>query len=445
MIPIVTPSEMAAVDAAATEPESVLIERAGTAVAWAARRLLGGVYGMRIAVLAGPGNNGADGRVAARRLADWGARVSVLAPDGTPARDIDLLIDAAYGTGLSRPYHPPHVVAPVLAVDIPSGVNGLTGQVPGEALAARMTVTFQALKPGLLFPPGSALVGSISVADIGLDVSAATAHLVEPSDVARWLPERAVDAHKWQSACWVIGGSPGMSGAANLAAAAAARAGAGYVRLSVPGGTAEAGPIEAVGHPLAASRWAEALGDADRFGALVLGPGLGTAPGVAVDVRDAVSIPTPIVLDGDGLTVLGEELTPLSKRATPAILTPHDGEFERLTGQRPGADRIAAARHLAAASSSVVLLKGPATVVAQPDGAVLVSTTGDERLATAGSGDVLAGIIGALLAQGVPPFRAAAMGAFLHGRAATAGVARGMVASDLVAAIPEVLHEAHLG
>ena len=138
-------------------------------------------------------------------------------------------------------------------------------------------------------------------------------------------------------------------------------------------------------------------------------------------------------------------MTPLRDRATPAVLTPHDGEYERLTGQRPGADRIAATRDLAQLSNSVVLLKGPATVVAAPDGQVLVSTAGDERLATAGSGDVLAGIIGALLAQAVPPFRAAALGAFLHGRAATMGRRRGIVASDLLAAIPEVLHEAHVG
>ena len=444
VIPIVTPEEMAAVDAAAPEPVEVLIDRAGAAVAWAARRRLGGTYGRRVVVLAGKGNNGADGRVAAERLRRWGAHVIEVDAARAPAElpRCDLVIDAAYGTGLTRAYAPPHTSDPVLAVDIASGVDGTTGEIPGGALEATETVTFQALKPGLVLQPGRARCGEIVIADLGLDVGRASAHLVTATDVSVWLPARATDAHKWRSACWVIAGAPGMSGAGHLCAGAAARAGAGYVRHSAPGGEPQS-PIEAVGYTLPPTGWGRELGDAHRFGALVLGPGLGREPDTLRSVRDAISsTECPVVVDADGLSALVDHRPAEPHRL---VLTPHDGEYETLLGRRPGPDRIAAARNAAASLGATVLLKGPTTVIADPEGSTLVTTTGDQRLASAGTGDVLAGIIGALLAQGATPVHAAAMGAWIHGRAAERAPRHGMVASDLLTVLPEVLDASHLG
>jgi len=447
MIPIVTPAEMAAIDAASPEPVDVLIDRAGAALAWHARTMLGGTYGRRVVIVAGPGNNGADGRVAGARLARWGARVHFIDAADVPEvlPDADLVIDAAFGTGLSRPYTAPFTDAPVLAVDIVSGVSGDTGELLGSPRSAVATVTFQALKPGLVLGAGADLAGHVTVVDLGLDVSRARAHLVEASDVISWLPGRAIDSHKWKAACWIIAGSESMTGAAELTASAAARAGSGYVRLSVPG-MRGVGPIETVEHPLPQKGWGGSLDGIERFGCLVIGPGLGRSPWAAACVREVVgACPIPMVIDGDGLNAVAGRLDALAGCSYPPVLTPHDGEFETLTGSRPGPDRIAAARSLALDSGAVVLLKGPTTVVADPGGAVLVSTSGDARLATAGSGDVLSGVIGAFVAQGLDPFRAAAAGAWVHGRAAEIAPRHGMVASDLLVTLPEVLGATHLG
>jgi NAD(P)H-hydrate epimerase len=442
VIPIVTPEEMGAIDRAAPEPVEVLIGRAGAAVARAALDLLGGAYGKRVVVVAGKGNNGADGREAARLLERRGVRSLVLdaamVGGGDTLPTADLVIDAAYGTGFRGDYVAPRPGrAAVLAVDIPSGVDGTTGTAGDGAVWATRTVTFAALKPGLVLQPGRDRAGRTTVADIGLDCSQARAHLVEAADVRTWVPRRPVVAHKWQAAVWVVGGSPGMTGAPTLAARGAQRLGAGYVRLSVPGSDPPPGaPVEAVGVELPAAGWAASvLAGADRIRALVVGPGLGTAAGVRTEVLAlAAAAPVALVVDGDGLTALGS-----GWRATgpaPVVLTPHDGEAERLAGERPGADRFGAARALAATTGATVLLKGPTTVVASPDGAALAVTTGDARLATAGTGDVLAGAIGALLAQGAPPFEAAAAGAWLHGRAGTLGPARGLVAGDVADLLP---------
>jgi NAD(P)H-hydrate epimerase len=439
---------MAAVDAAAPEPVEVLVERAGAAVARAALDLLGGGYGRRVVVVAGPGNNGADGRAAAVRLRRRGARVDVVdavdAPDRLPA--CDLVIDAAYGTGFRGTYEAPDPGgAPVLAVDIPSGVSGLTGAASGRPVVADRTVTFAALKPGLLLEPGRSLAGEVLLADIGLDVSGATAGAVAATDVAAWLPERPADSHKWRAAVLVVAGSAGMTGAARLTASAAQRVGAGMVRVATPGAGDDPGrPLEAVGVAIPSESWAPAVLEATaRVQALVIGPGLGTAEPTLAAVRDVVArADLPTLIDGDGLTALGREAaTVLSGRVAPTVLTPHDGEHERLTGDRPGADRLEAARSLAAATGAVVLLKGPTTVVADAAGAVRIVTTGDQRLATAGTGDVLSGTIGALLAQGMDALEAAAAGAWLHGRAASLGPARGLVAGDLLALLPVALAE----
>ncbi len=448
MIPIVTPAEMAEIDAAAPEPVDVLIGRAGAAVARAALQMLGGTYGRRVVVLAGKGNNGNDGRDAARRLRRRGVRVVEVDAGDAPATlpRAALVIDAAYGTGFRGSWRAPETSAPVLAVDIPSGVDGLTGDVSEHVLAADRTVTFAALKPGLLLPPGRGLTGEIDVADIGLDVSRASAWLLTSDDVATILPPRPLTAHKWKSAVWVAAGSPGMTGAAHLAARGAQRAGAGYVRLGTPGVDHDLdAPEEVVGSALPSTGWASVLlGDLARFRALVLGPGLGRAEDTLREVVAVMqSAPIPLVLDGDGLHAVAKSPQLARDRSWPLVLTPHDGEYEALTGAPPTGDRIESARRLARDVACVVLLKGPTTVVADESGRVLVSDQGDPRLASAGTGDVLAGIIGAFLARGVPPLEAAAAGAFVHGRAGTLGWSDGFVAGDLPDLVPAVLDSLH--
>lgn len=447
MIPVLTPAEMAAVDAAAPEPVEVLIGRAGAAVARSAIRMLGGGYGRRVVVLAGPGNNGADGREAARLLARRGVRVVVHPLADLPARIVgaDLVVDALLGTGARPGLVAPEVDAdvPVLAVDLPSGADGLTGAADDGVIVADRTVTFAALKPGLLLHPAAGMAGEVEVADIGLDTSSARSWVLTDDDLASLVPGRPPDAHKWRSAVWVVAGSPGMTGAAHLAARGAQRAGAGYVRLSSPGVDDDPlRPTEAVGVSLPPEGWAgSVLADLERFSALVVGPGLGRS--VDADVRRIVAdAPCPIVVDGDALGALGADAPDLLRpRRWATVLTPHDGEFARLAGSAPGADRCAAARSLAATTGAVVLLKGQPTLVANPDGQLLVVTSGDARLATAGTGDVLAGIIGALVAQGVEPTSAAAGGAHLHGLAGAVGSRRGLVAGDLADHLPLVFDQ----
>lgn len=463
MIPVLDPSEMAGVDRSATEPVDILVERAGNAVASAARRLLGGTYGKRVIAVSGPGNNGADGRVAARILERNGAAVKVIeAKHLTPGErlpDADLVIDAAFGTGLSRAYTPPDPGdAAVLAVDIPSGISGVTG-LPvegGSAVRADATVTFAALKPGLLIGEGPERTGRTELHDIGLRGLAegvARAWLVGDEDVERLLPERPRDAHKWQSAVQVIGGSPGMSGAPTLLAQAALHAGAGYAWVGVPGGPPGGGlpPAEYVGHDLPEHGWAEqAAAGAARARVIVVGPGLGSSAGTGDRSSTSpvalllAATKIPAVVDADAITAFksaGDLQAITSVREAPVVLTPHAGEFEKLTGSRPSDDRFAAVREAARASGAIVLLKGSTTLVAHPDGRVLVSASGSSRLATAGTGDVLSGMIGAFVARGVPVFEAAALAAHVHGCAAELGPAEGLVAGDLPALVSLWLSE----
>jgi len=447
MIPIVTPEQMGAIDAAAPEPVEVLIDRAGREVARAARGMLGGTYGRVVNVIAGGGNNGADGRVAAKYLRRRGIKVRVFEANDCPAAlpPADLLIDAAFGTGFRGDWTAPDVgEAMVLAVDIPSGVFALTGEAAQGVLPADRTVTFQALKPGLLFGVGRQLAGDVDIVDIGLDVSGADQHLVERADAASWWPTRAIDAHKWMGAVRIIAGSPGMLGAGRMCAAAAARAGAGLIALSSPGIDPGARG-EIIQRRIASFDFAgEVMADIDRFGALVVGPGLGreefTIPSVRQTITDA---PVPVVVDGDGIFASawsGEGAAPLlNARELPTVLTPHDGEFALLDGSPPGPDRIAATRGLASDLDCTVLLKGPTTVVAASTGEVLVVDHGDERLATAGSGDVLAGMIGMALASGAPPEQAAAAAAWIHAEAARLGPPVGLLAGDLVELIPQAV------
>lgn len=457
VLPVVTPHRMRALDASSPDSEEVLIARAGEAVARAAISVLGGTYGRTVNVICGPGNNGADGRVAARRLSGRGVRVRTFDALACPA-DLppsDLVVDAAFGTGFRGVWRPPGVGrAPVLAVDVPSGLDALTGAAPEHVWSAVATVTFAALKPGLVIGRGPELAGVVSVVDIGIEVGGVTGidppsdaiAVLEKQDVAGWVPRRSRTSHKWSHAVRIIAGSDGMSGAATLAASAAQRAGAGMVMLSSPGIAARP-PVEVVERHVPAVGWAdEVLRDLDRFHALVVGPGLGRADHTLTSVQRVVLESTlAVVIDGDALMAMSwnEQGTAavLRQRKGPAVLTPHDGEYSLLMGVNPTADRIGSAHRLAELTSAVVLLKGPTTIVAAPTGQTYLVTNGDERLATAGTGDVLSGVIAALLAAGVPPFEAAAAGAWIHGAAGTRSPRVGAVASDLVAALPAVLQE----
>lgn len=456
MIPIVTPQQMAAIDAAAPEPVDELIDRAGHATARLALQMLGGAYGRTVEVIAGGGNNGADGRSAAAYLTRHGVKVRVVdAAMGLPALpSCHLVIDAAFGTGFRGEWIAPDIESTdggrplVLAVDIPSGVNALTGAAGPGVLRADRTITFQALKPGLVFGAGRELGGEVIVVDIGLDVSSADHHLIGVDDVRMWWAPRASDAHKWHGAVRIVAGSSGMLGAGRLCAAAAARAGAGLVALSSPGIDPGARD-EIIQHPIPAEGFDDAvLEDLDRFGSLVIGPGLGREESTIAGVRRLIAdAAVPVVVDGDGIFASAwsaDGAGPLLRaRGLPTVITPHDGEYALLRGAAPGADRVVAARELADDLDCTVLLKGPTTVVAAPArdgaGATYVIDHGDQRLATAGSGDVLAGMIGAALAGGVEAGRAAAAAAWLHAEAGRRGWPRGLLAGDIVDLIPTAL------
>jgi NAD(P)H-hydrate epimerase len=418
--------------------------------------------------------------VAGERLAGWGARVDRfdlarpphLSTWTRPELDralcrADLAVDAMFGTGFRGTLPGDAAFAadalssascPVLAVDIPSGVDGLTGAVHGPAVEAEVTVCLAALKPGLVFFPGAALAGTVEVKDIGIDPGHPPPFLglIEEADVAAWLPRRPFESHKWSvGGVFVVGGSMGMTGAAMLAGRAALRAGAGIVVTGLPGDAAvRASGGEVITRALPATADGaldeaaakEVLDGLDRFRALVVGPGLGRAGTTVAAVRRLVAeAPVPLVLDADGLNALGGDVGLLASRPAVTVLTPHAGEYARLAGEPVGDDRVAAARRLAERAGSVVLLKGSRTVVADPAGRAVVNPTGGPWLATAGTGDVLSGVVGALAARGVPAFEAAAAGAWLHGRAA-AGQHQpsrrhhaGLVAGDLVDALPDVL------
>lgn len=446
MIPILTPAQMAAADAAACEPAETLIARAGFAVAQAGIELLGGSYGRSVVVLAGPGNNGADGRVAARQLQRRGARVEVVSTARARAADellpgADLYIDAAFGTGLSRPYSPPARAAPespVLAVDIPSGLDGLTGLALGpEPWRANRTVTFAALKPGLLLGAGPSLCGTVTVAGIGLDVAAwSGCGLMTDADVEP-LPAGCGTTHKWQAALLVVAGSPGMEGAASLTCSAALRSGARMVQLCAPVEVAARAPVEVVCSTPPLS------GAVDRFRAVAVGPGLGRDAGAVDRLSDVLRLPLPVVVDADALHLYDRPAVVQARatRTAPTVLTPHDGELAALIGAGPSADRIATARSAARALGATVLLKGGPTVVAGPDGGAALIAGGSPRLATAGSGDVLTGMIaGRLAAFGSDRVdHRVCEAAHLHGLSAAAVAAVRPTAGDLLASLPSVV------
>lgn len=416
-----------------------LVERAGYAAARTARGLLFCTYGARVVVVAGKGHNGDDGRVAARVLARRGAKVLVVSPGERSLPLADLVIDAAFGTGFRGSYNAPTLpsTAKVLALDVPSGLDANTGIAQGTIAPADHTVTFGAYKRGLFFGDGPRLAGDVELAPIGFLLDEADAWLVEDQDVEKVLPRRPRDAHKWQRAVLVVAGSAGMAGAARLAISGAMRAGATMVRAGSPGTPArDIGVTEAVAVGLPRHGLLDALsGELARVRALVVGPGLTLAPEVAAEVRTLVEgvRGVPMVIDADGLGALGDlrERPGLFRENGQVVLTPHAGEFARLAGRSPDPDPIEAAQSLARLSGATVLLKGPTTVVAPPEGAVRLVTAGTSRLATAGTGDVLSGVIGALLASGLDACSAASIGAHVHGRASAAAPMEHLVASEL--------------
>ncbi len=456
--PVFTPEEMKQIDAEAHAKIGIetLIERAGFALARKAAVLLGGTYGKRVIIFAGKGNNGQDGRLSGTILEKRGVQVETVevnqAPEGLP--ECDLVIDAAFGTGFHGRFHAPQLVpgTKVLAADLPSGLDGQTGVANGHILAADATLTFGAYKPGLFLNDGLLSSGDVELAPIGLEETAAeswqpTIHLVEDADLLSLLADRPRTGHKWNAPLYVLAGSGQMLGAASFVAEGAYRAGAGMVRLAVPGlGGTRTASLEAVHRDIPALHFADrVLEDIGRSKAMVIGPGLGVNAEQDYQIRRLISsLPIPTVIDADAVAALGtveEAQRILAGRRAPAVMTPHDGEYTRLVGSRPGADRITAAVNLARKLRITVLLKGPTTVVADQNGKVLIVASGSQNLSTAGTGDVLAGIIGAFMARGLNPFFASALAAHVHGKASRLGWRDSMTASDLPVLVAKVLDE----
>lgn len=467
-----------------------LMERAGHGLAAAVSARV--PHG-RVVVVVGKGNNGGDGLVVARLLREWGREVDVLmlAPgdelsgdartnfdrlpepaarpfDAAALRGAAAIVDAILGTGFSgEPRDPARSAiaaindgaedATVFACDVPSGVDASSGEIAGDAVRAHVTVTFHAAKPGLWINPGKTHSGEVAVIDIGIpDGPPATPSvgLISPA-VLDAVPHRAHDSTKFAAgALLVCGGSTGLTGAPCMAAEAAMRAGAGYVTALVPASlniVFEQRLLEVMSVPLpdkdgtlTQPALEVALERVERADAFVLGPGLGRKPGTFKLARKlAAAITIPLLLDADALNAHEGRLEALAERSAATVLTPHAGELARLLetdSGHIGAHRLRCAREAAARAEAVVLLKGDDTIVAAPDGRAAVSRGGAPALATAGTGDVLSGVIGAYLSKGMDPFDAACAGAFVHARAGrlaarTIGT-EGVIAGDVIALLP---------
>lgn len=496
---ILTTQEMYRADAAAVAagvPGVELMENAGRAVAEAARaRFAPGP----VLVLCGPGNNGGDGFVAARHLAAagwpvrlallggrealkgdaahhaglWTGPVEPLSEAGLPGllSEAALVIDALFGAGLTRPLEGAARAAleavtaaglPVVAVDVPSGLSGDSGEILGGevlgagAFRAALTVTFFLKKPGHLLLPGRALCGEVLVEDIGIpssvlsEIAPATFENAPPL-WSHGYPWRGPESHKYDFGHAVVLGGEHMTGAARLAALAALRVGAGLVSLACP---RAALPIYAASSPSLITAPLESQADFEdllgdpRRNAVLVGPGLGLGEAVRHSALTALGAGKAVVLDADALTAFQDRPAELFKAIRgDCVLTPHEGEFRRLFPDLTG-DKLARARAAAQASGAVVLLKGGDTVIAAPDGRAAINVNAPPSLATAGAGDVLAGLVLGLLAQTsgtqtggrgpLGPFEAACAAAWLHGEAA-AGLGPGLIAEDLPGALPSVL------
>jgi NAD(P)H-hydrate epimerase len=484
---IVGSAEMREIDRTAIEdfgiPSLTLMDRAGRAVAEAAAALAG--PNGRVLVVAGGGNNGGDGYVAARLLRGAGRDARVLAlvpaerlsPDARAVREQaeragvpideatelaeldagvgDVVVDAIFGTGLGRPPEGPFSAAiqrietarvagaRVLAVDVPSGLSADTGRPLGPCVRADRTVTFGFTKRGLVLYPGPAWAGDVSVADIGIPPQAAArvaigCELLTEVEARLLVPPRRPDAHKGDAGrVLIVAGSPGKTGAAHLALHGALRGGAGLVTLAARpevlplalAGRPEAMSVAIHGNgPLGRADLQALLAAAEGCSAIVVGPGIPRGPETGELVRaflERARIPT--VVDADGLNAIAEDCSFLRELHVPAVLTPHPGEMARLIHrsiEEVQQDRIAVAIEAARAWGSVVVLKGARTVVGEPDGTATVIPTGNAGLATGGTGDVLAGLIGALVGGGIGLGSAARAGAWIHGRAGDLAAAR---------------------
>lgn len=460
----------------ASTPPGALMQRAATGLATVCVRLAGSTYGRRVVLLVGSGNNGGDALFAGAQLAGRGARVTAVlldrdrahpgglaalrraggraVPVGEPGIEelvarADLVLDGILGIGgrgglrneaaaLAR------VAAEgagiTVAVDVPSGIDASTGAVDGAAFAAMHTVTFGAVKRGLAVGEGRGHAGRIHLVDIGLGPhlpAPTVAQLTDADVAARLEPPSAGDDKYSQGVVGVVAGSATYPGAGVLCTGAALRTRPGLVRYA---GTAAEGVRAA---------WPEAIvtagrpSDAGRVQAWVVGPGMGTDDAAREVLAEVLATDVPVLVDADALTLLAREPGLVRGRGAPTVLTPHDREFERF-GAPVGPDRVGAARRLAADLGAVVLLKGDATVVAEPGGRAFVNGTGTAELATAGTGDVLSGIAGALLATsattGLPAVEAAAAAAHLHGRTGQLAAQRGpLLAGDLVRRLPEAV------
>jgi ADP-dependent NAD(P)H-hydrate dehydratase / NAD(P)H-hydrate epimerase len=460
--PLYTAAEMRSAEERYPGTVEELMARAGAAVARHALEDFGNAQSFT--VVCGGGSNGGDGRVAARLLEEAGREVALV--DAKPEDeekdlgDPDVVIDALFGTGFESEPRPGaarlieqmnDLGAPVLSVDLPSGVDASTGEVAGAAVDADLTVTFHGEKLGHHVTPGAFLAGYIEVADIGLEPAETESARIRRS-ILEAVPRRRPEGNKYESGHVVVaGGSPGMTGAPCLSALAAFRADAGYVTLAGPEAAAhvfEATVLEAVKRSLPADAEGLVVADAasavlelaEKAGALAVGPGIGRSDGTKAFVnRLAAQAPLPVVIDGDGLWALEPADWP-----APRVLTPHSGELARLIGEESSwvdAHRIAAVSRAVERFDCVVLLKGAGTLIAAPGAGVLVDG-GHPNLATAGTGDVLTGIVAAFLAKGMDARLATAAAATAHHWAAIeSSYEAGMIASDLLDVLPTVLAE----
>jgi hydroxyethylthiazole kinase-like uncharacterized protein yjeF len=486
-------------------PGPVLMENAASAILAEMERFFNGLAGVRVGILCGKGNNGGDGLALARRLRIRGVpvRVALLASlaelegeaklnaailgrtdveliaKASPraVEDIlawaDVLVDALLGVGLASPLKGVYAAAvdginrsgrPVVAVDIPTGVNADTGEIRGTAVRADLTVTLALPKRGLVLHPGAACAGQVRIADIGIppqviEEEKIALSLLDDDAVQGTMGVRARDAHKGGfGRLLVIAGSLGKAGAAVMAARGALRSGAGLVTVAAPMGLV---PIiqqqvfeamclpaaESIDGALGMGAEAEIIKASARMSACAIGPGLSTHSETGRVVRTLVrELAVPTVVDADGLNALAGHLDALKKARAPRVLTPHPGEMARLLGTTADEvqrDRIGTAQRFAKAQGAVVVLKGAGTVVASPDGETFINTTGNPGMATGGTGDVLTGVIGSLLAQGYGPTQAAYIGVFLHGRAGDLAAKEkgeaGMIAGDVIEKLPEAI------
>ncbi len=486
-------------------PGVALMENAASGVMNEMERFFDGLAGTRVAVLCGKGNNGGDGLALARRLRSRGVpvRVALLSPaaavsgeakvnlsalqrtdveliPNASARSLDeliswsdIVVDALLGVGLSSPLKGSYAAAvekmnssgrPIVSIDIPTGIDADTGGVLGNAVRADLTVTMALLKRGLVLSAGAAHAGVVRVVDIGIPAEAVekenvTLTLLDRASAWGLLHPRDRDSHKGDFGhLMVIAGSLGKAGAAVMAAKGALRTGAGLVTVATPNSVVpivqqalfEAMCIpaaESIDGTLGVGAETELLRAGAKMTACAIGPGLSTHPETVTAVRNLVPrLPVPLVIDADGLNALAGSLDILKKAAGPVIMTPHPGEMARLLGipaSQVQQDRIGAASGFARRYNVTLVLKGAGTVVASPRGPVFINSSGNPGMATGGTGDVLTGMIGSLLAQGYPAEQAACLGVYLHGVAGDLAAEekgeQGMIAGDLIERIPDAI------